>query len=122
MKPNGPNRKNTRARPPPKARAPSVPTALKSGLPAEPPILPAKIPAGYTARRCRAERNAQDNKAQAKSEDQTQSPPIERPKDSPSAKIISIETVERPPAPPISVPEPPPSALPAVDPALPTDK
>src|SRR5437016_2346502 len=35
---------------------------------------------------------------------------VERPKAAPSAKIISIETVERPLSPRISVPEPPPSA------------
>ncbi len=52
--------------------------------------------------------------------------PVERPKAQPKAtpspKIISIETVERPPAPVISDPEPPPSAPPAADPAPPTDK
>ena len=48
--------------------------------------------------------------------------PKDRPKDKPSPKIISIETVERPPAPVMSDPEPPPSAPPAVDPAPPTDK
>ena len=51
--------------------------------------------------------------------------PIERPKaqpkTAPSPKIISIETVERPPAPIISDPEPPPSAPPAVDPAPTTE-
>ena len=47
--------------------------------------------------------------------------PVERPKAAPSPKIISIETVERPPAPKISVPEPPPSAPPAVDPAPTTE-
>ncbi len=45
-----------------------------------------------------------------------------QPKTPPSPKIISIETVERPSAPIISDPEPPPSAPPAVDPAAPTDK
>ena len=44
------------------------------------------------------------------------------PKDPPGAKIISIKTVERPDSLLISVPEPPPSALPAVDPALLTGK
>ena len=52
--------------------------------------------------------------------------PVERPKAQPKAtpspKIISIETVERPPAPVISDPEPPPGAPPAADPAPPTDK
>jgi len=48
--------------------------------------------------------------------------PKAQPKTSPSPKIISIETVERPPAPAIPTPEPPPSAPPAVDPAPPTDK
>jgi hypothetical protein len=67
-------------------------------------------------RRCRAERRAQDkDQAQRQNQNQTQSP-------RPSPKIISIETVERPPAPSIPVPEPPPSAPPAVDPASPTDK
>ena len=51
--------------------------------------------------------------------------PIERPKaqpkTAPSPKIISIETVERPPVPIISDPEPPPSAPPAVDPAPTTE-
>jgi hypothetical protein len=73
-------------------------------------------------RRCRADRRAQSDQAQGQNQNQTQSPPIERPKDPPNAKIISIETVERPPAPAISVPEPPPSAPPADDPALLTDK
>src|SRR5207244_2940180 len=45
-----------------------------------------------------------------------------QPKTPPSPKIISIETVERPPAPIISDPEPPPSVPPADDPAPPTDK
>src|SRR5437773_8282277 len=49
--------------------------------------------------------------------------PVERPKAqpkaSPSPKIISIETVERQPTQVISVPEPSPSASPAVDPAPP---
>jgi len=45
-----------------------------------------------------------------------------QPKTPPSPKIISIETVERQPAPVISVPEPPPDAPPAVDPAPTTDK
>jgi len=44
-----------------------------------------------------------------------------QPKTPPSPKIISIETVERPPAPIISDPEPPPSAPPAVDPAPTTE-
>jgi len=48
--------------------------------------------------------------------------PVERPKAPPNAKIISIETVERPAGPEISDPEPPPSAPPVVDPAPPTDK
>src|SRR5437667_10079917 len=48
--------------------------------------------------------------------------PVDPPKAPPSAKIISIETVERPPAPVISDPEPLPSAPPAVDPALPTEE
>src|SRR5437762_1755256 len=48
--------------------------------------------------------------------------PKDRPKDKPSPKIISIETIERPPAPVMSDPEPPPSAPPAVDPAAQTDK
>jgi len=43
--------------------------------------------------------------------------PVERPKAPPNAKIISIETVERPAGPEISDPEPPPSAPPVVDPA-----
>ncbi len=73
-------------------------------------------------RRCRADRRATDSKAQGQNKDQTQSPPVERPKDPPIAKIISIETVERPQYPLIPVPEPPPSALPAVDPAPPTEK
>ena len=47
--------------------------------------------------------------------------PVERPKAAPSPKIISIETVERPPVPIISDPEPPPSAPPAVDPAPTTE-
>jgi len=67
-------------------------------------------------RRCRAERRAQDkDQVQRQNQNQTQSP-------RPSPKIISIETVERPPAPSIPVPEPPPSAPSAVDPAPPTDK
>src|SRR5713226_7448350 len=45
--------------------------------------------------------------------------PVERPIHKPSLKIISIETVERPPAPPIPDPEPPPSALPDVETAPP---
>ena len=45
-----------------------------------------------------------------------------QPKTPPSPKIISIETVERPPAPAIPTDEPPPSAPPAADPAPPTDK
>ena len=67
-------------------------------------------------RRCRAERRAQDkDQVQRQNQNQTQSP-------RPSPKIISIETVERPPAPSIPVPEPPPSAPSAVDPAPRTDK
>ena len=49
-------------------------------------------------------------------------PTKDRPKAPPSAKIISIETVERAPAPRIPDPEPPPSAPPAVDPAPTTEK
>ena len=45
-----------------------------------------------------------------------------QPKTPPSPKIISIETVERPPAPVISHPEPPPSAPPDVETATPTEK
>src|SRR6266704_3650663 len=45
-----------------------------------------------------------------------------QPKTPRSPEIISIETVERPPAPKISDPEPPPSAPPAVDPAPITEK
>ena len=67
-------------------------------------------------RRCRADRRAQDkDQALHQNQNQTQSP-------RPSPKIISIEAVERPPAPSIPVPEPPPGAPPAVDPAAPTDK
>ena len=77
-------------------------------------------------RRCRAERRAQaqdnDKKAQAQSQDQTQSAPVGRPKNTSSPKIISIETVERPPVPPIPVTEAPPSAPSAVDPVLQTAK
>jgi hypothetical protein len=77
-------------------------------------------------RRCRADRRAQaqnnDNKAPAQSRNQNQSAPVDRPKAPPGAKIISIETVERPPAPVIPATEPPPNAPPAVDPAPLTDK
>ena len=77
-------------------------------------------------RRCRAERRAQaqdnDKKAQGQNKDQTQSASVERPKGPPGAKIISIETVEKPHSPLISVAEQPPSAPPTVDPALLTDK
>ena len=77
-------------------------------------------------RRCRAERRAQaqdnDKKAQGQNKDQTQSASVERPKGPPGAKIISIEAVEKPHSPLISVAEQPPSAPPAVDPALLTEK
>jgi len=77
-------------------------------------------------RRCRADRRAQADNAQGQNQNQTQSTPVECPKDPPSAKIISIETVERAPAPnqhPTSnIQHPPFGAPPAVDPALPTDK
>ena len=66
-------------------------------------------------RRCRADRIA-------KNQNQTQSTPVERPKDPPNAKIISIETVERPPAPAIPTSEPPPGDPPAIDSASPTEK
>ena len=52
--------------------------------------------------------------------------PVERPEAQPKApsspKIISIETVERQPAPAIATDEPLPSVPPADDPALPTEK
>ena len=73
-------------------------------------------------RRCRADRRAQADNAQGQNQNQTQSTPVERPKDPPNAKIISIETVERPPAPAIPTPEPPPGDPPAIDPASPTEK
>src|SRR5437773_7121644 len=64
-------------------------------------------------RRCRADRRAQDkDQAQRQNQNQTQSP-------RPSPKIISIETVERAPAP---NQHPSLSAPPAVDPAPPTEK
>jgi len=66
-------------------------------------------------RRCRADRRVQADQAQGQNQNQTQSP-------RPSPKIISIEAVERPPSRSIPVPEPPPGAPPAVDPAAPTDK
>jgi len=47
--------------------------------------------------------------------------PKAQPKASPSPKIINIETVERVPAPVISVPEPPSIVTSAVDPAAPND-
>ena len=50
-------------------------------------------------RRCRADHRAQADQAQVQNQNQTQSTPVERPKDPPNAKIISIETVERAPAP-----------------------
>src|SRR5205823_8633701 len=65
-------------------------------------------------RRCRADRRA-------KNQNQTQSTPVERPKDPPNAKIISIETVERPPAlnqqPTSNIQPPPFGAPPSVNPA-----
>src|SRR5260370_36688731 len=77
-------------------------------------------------RRCRADRRVQTDQAQGQDQNQTQSTPLECPKDPPSAKIISIETVERAPAPnqqPTSnIQHPPFGAPPAVDPAPPTDK
>src|SRR5437762_1996345 len=45
-----------------------------------------------------------------------------QPKTPPSPKIINIETVERVPAPVISVPEPPSIVTSAVDPAAPNDQ
>src|SRR5439155_15545629 len=45
-----------------------------------------------------------------------------QPKTSPSPKIISIETVERPPAPSIPIPEPPLSVPPDVETAPPTNE
>ena len=48
--------------------------------------------------------------------------PKAQPKTPPSPKIISIETVERPPAPAIATGEPLPSVPPAGDPAPPTEK
>ena len=63
-------------------------------------------------RRCRAGRHAQADQAQGQNQNQTQSP-------RPSPKIISIETVERAPAP---NQHPSLSAPPAVDPAPPTEK
>jgi len=47
--------------------------------------------------------------------------PKAQPKTPPGPKIISIETVERQPAPVIAVPEPPTSAPPAVDPPATTE-
>ena len=77
-------------------------------------------------RRCRADRRATHSEAQGQNKNQTQSPPVERPKDPPNAKIISIETIERAPAPnqhPTSdIPHPPFGAPPAVDPAPSTEK
>jgi hypothetical protein len=66
-------------------------------------------------RRCRADRRAQ-------SQDQTQSPPVERPKKPPIAKIISIDSVDQPHARVIPAPDPPPGDPPAVDPAPSTEK
>ena len=63
-------------------------------------------------RRCRADRRAQADQAQGQNQNQTQST-------RPSPKIISIETVERAPAP---NQHPSLSAPPAVDPAPPTEK
>ena len=70
-------------------------------------------------RRCRADRPAQADKAQGQNQNQTQSP-------RPSPKIISIETVERAPAPDqqttSNIQHPPFGAPPAVDPAPSTEK
>ena len=70
-------------------------------------------------RRCRADRRAQADNAQGQNQNQTQSP-------RPSPKIISIETVERAPAPnqnPTSnIQHPSLGAPPAVDPAPSTEK
>src|SRR5437867_9576262 len=75
-------------------------------------------------RRCRADRRAQadQTQAQGQNQNQSQSTPVEGPKDPPNANIISIETVERPRSPVTSVPEPPLSAPPAVDPPPSTEK
>jgi hypothetical protein len=75
--------------------------------------------AEQSLRRCREDRCAE---RPAQDKDQTQSAPVERPKDPPSAKIINIEAVERPQSPLIPAPEPPPSDPPAADPAPSTDK
>jgi len=73
-------------------------------------------------RRCRAGRRVQADQAQGQNQNQSQSTPVEGPKDPPNAKIVSIETVERPCSPVTSVPEPPLSAPPAVDPPPATEK
>ena len=70
----------------------------------------------HELRRCRADRRAQDkDQALRQNQNQTQSP-------RPSPKIISIEAVERPPAPIIPTPEPPPVVPTDVETARPTDK